>query len=758
MNKYKIFRITINRFNSFSGGSVMKKALSILFSIILIVSALPLAASANDAVSYIDENGELQSTTDYIVVTSETTTFLSGWYVVSSDVEISSRITVVGSVILILADGCTLTADKGIEVDGDNKLSVCGQTAQTGALVTGTPENYYAGIGSDEMTSTGTIIINGGNITAQGGMYAAGIGSSKRNYGDIIINTGNVTAYGGVNAAGIGNGQNASAGHVTINGGTVTAKGGNQGSGIGGGLNSAAGFVTINGGIVNAKGGYYGAAIGGGNQTKGGSVYIYGGNITADSNGANTYGIGNGQTANSSVKVYLNWINPTGSIYSVSYRGDITFEKDFVLEGTSTIATKDNSSNKTIVPAEGLVKYIDADGSLKGCLDYTTAQAGSSNVTWTGGWYVVSDNITVSGKILISGTVNLIICDGAKLTASGGIVLTYGNTLTVYSQTESTGTLAARGASGYAGIGGYTMSNREYSCGTLVINGGVINAFGGAGGAGIGGGKCAGGIITVNRGTVTAIGGTGGAGIGGGTAGYGGVLTVNGGTVNATGANGAAGIGSGAFCISSSTSKQFNVTINGGTVTAMGSMYTNTSTSEYAAGAGIGAGGCYASAPNDAVIGSVTINGGNVTANGVTQTVGKKTVHISAGIGAGSSCTLSNIYPVTLTLNWTSIDDSIFATKYDVSSVTFSKDFRLNNTATLATATNIGNKTIVPYIFGDIDTDGDADLADYDLIYAYIKGTGELTDYQLLAADLDGDTAVDAFDLFSLDKAINGQS
>ena len=46
------------------------------------------------------------------------------WYVVNGDITISSRISVTGDVHLILADGCKLTANSGIQVqDDDNDIS-----------------------------------------------------------------------------------------------------------------------------------------------------------------------------------------------------------------------------------------------------------------------------------------------------------------------------------------------------------------------------------------------------------------------------------------------------------------------------------------------------------------------------------------------------------------------------------------------------------------------------------------------------------
>ena len=84
------------------------------------------------------------------MVESGTTTWTNGWYVVNSNVTFSSRITVTGTVHLILADNCKLTAENG------------GNNNSTG----------------------GTITINGGKISATGGTGDwggdAGIGGGGR--------------------------------------------------------------------------------------------------------------------------------------------------------------------------------------------------------------------------------------------------------------------------------------------------------------------------------------------------------------------------------------------------------------------------------------------------------------------------------------------------------------------------------------------------------------------------------------------------
>lgn len=168
-------------------------------------------------------------------------------------------------------------------------------------------------------------------------------------------------------------------------------------------------------------------------------------------------------------------------------------------------------------------------------------------------WYVVTGDVTIKKRITVSGTANLILMDGATLTAEKGITLSSGNTLNIYAQKQGTGALIATGSGSDAGIGGVDTSDSVKTCGTLNIHGGQITATaGGAWCAGIGGGFGKdGGTVTIYRGTVTATGGNySGAGIGAGgdsgnRNGKGGTVYIYGGTVTTTGKEGGMGIGAG---------------------------------------------------------------------------------------------------------------------------------------------------------------------------------------------------------------------
>ena len=181
--------------------------------------------------------------------------------------------------------------------------------------------------------------------------------------------------------------------------------------------------------------------------------------------------------------------------------------------------------------------YIDGSGESQ-TVDATVLADGTT--TWTdGSWYIVpASDLTISGRIAVNGTVNLILRDGATLTASAGITTTNA-TLNIYAQSAGTGALIATGSTGCAGIGGRVggYGSNGGAGGTVSIFGGTVTATGGTAansngaGAGIGGGGSglgmgdtggAGGTVSIFGGTVTATGGTAnsgggaGAGIGGG--------------------------------------------------------------------------------------------------------------------------------------------------------------------------------------------------------------------------------------------------
>ena len=527
-------------------------------------------------------------------VSSNDNSWGSGWYVASGNVEISDRITVSGTVNLILCDGCTLNAKNGIELMKGNTLNIFAQSegANAGKLkAKATSEKDVAGIGGGDGIDCGTVTIYSGTVEARGGEDGAGIGGGNGGYGGTVtIYSGAVEAHGGDYAAGIGGGYGGSGGTVTIYGGVVEAHGGDNGAGIGGSAASG-GTVTIYGGVVEAHGGQDGAGIGGGYSGSGGEVTIYGG-VVAAYGGWDSAGIGAGRHGLGGTLKIGEGLSAWGSENMISITYIAIGPEDNV---------RDRARNMFVgkkFPVYYLKYSFDEDtktltSKKTYCDDYT--EVTSSTTTFSNGWYVLSRSQSFDNRITVSGTVNLILCDGCTLNAKKGIELTRGNTLNIFAQSEgaNAGKLKAKATSNnLAGIGGGYLG----SSGTVTIYGGMVEAHGGPYGAGIGGGfDGSGGTVTIYGGMVEAHGGQYSAGIGGGYSSSGGTVTIYGGTVAARGGDNGAGIGGG-DCGSGGT-----VTIYGGMVEAHGGRD----------GAGIG-GGIYYSSNGTLKIGDgVKVYGGD---------------------------------------------------------------------------------------------------------------------------------------------------
>ena len=372
---------------------------------------------------------------------------------------------------------------------------------------------------------------------------------------------------------------------------------------------------------------------------------------------------------------------------------------------------------------------ITADGSTVS--DATTWTDCTVNVTGSG-------TVTFSNRITISGTVTLNLGTGATLTASKGIAVHEGNSLTI----DGTGTLNAYIAYQQyndAAIGGGNGSN----AGTIIINGGTINAYGkyngaaiGGGyngnggniiinggtvnadsktnkskGAGIGGGFVGdgnvgdGGNITINGGTITAK-SFNGTGIGGGYNGNGGIITITGGNITATAGNYSAGIGGGCFG-------------NAGTISITGGVI-NVSCGEY--GAGIGGGGTSDSTTSAGGGGTIAISGGQIT---VTSSGGY-------GIGAGKSDYGNDGAEGTISLSWSESTDFISASSY-VGDINFVAGKRFYYYETTDYATKDGmykqNRKIVPAI-GEVSSLAMAEIR-MPRYYITTSGTAVNVDYSV---------------------------
>ena len=235
----------------------------------------------------------------------------------------------------------------------------------------------------------------------------------------------------------------------------------------------------------------------------------------------------------------------------------------------------------------------------------------SSTTSLGNGWYVVDSDVSFNDeRIIINGTVYLILCDGCTLTSRKGITLDSGNSLYIYGQTEGSGTIDSYSPDdgyGRPAIGG----DSHKDAGNLLIHGGNIFAVSekgcGIGGAGNNPGY-SGGNVTIYGGSVRAIAGFLGAGIGSNSMGSsGGTVTIYGGTVYAQGAknsptlatsvrssSGIGGGGGSGYCRDSDKEEYgagADVNIFGGTVEAVGGGENNYYNQSIARGYSIGCGG-----------------------------------------------------------------------------------------------------------------------------------------------------------------------
>ncbi|MCD8026381.1 MAG: InlB B-repeat-containing protein [Clostridiales bacterium] len=564
-----------------------KKILSILLSICMIVSGLPFAAviSANAAgISYIDENRNSKTYSDsYTTVTSTTTTWSDGWYVVGSSTTINSRVTVSGTVYLILQDGYTLNAAKGIKVISGNTLVIYGQSGNTGTL-TAAGTQYCPGIGgcdpdnstySYETQGTGTITINGGTINATGGSDGAGIGGGcpYNSYGDY-----------------------SDGGYLTIHGGIINATGGSNAAGIGGGHYGSSGELTINGGYINASCGTSGEYDIGTGRDGGSSILcIYGGYFTLSGKGSSGKGIG------SSAKIYGGYFvvgnTSSGTVYNTSVYNlnyvviDNPYEETsstypYVVAASSDVLTATFDANGgSVSPASKTVLSGELYGSLptptrEGAYAfdgwYTAASGGTlvtaetevtatSNhtlyahwvvphlaVTTSDGAYTYSSddyvlNITSSGSYTVTmntaDSVTSTTRDRIKVTSSDPVEITVvdlnitsssaspieidgSGEVTLILSGDNTLTSSASGCAGLQNASGSSLTISDSSTGALT-------ATGGSNAAGIGGGA-----VTVSGGTINAVGSGSGSGIDGSA------VSITAGVVNASSSGSGSGIGS----------------------------------------------------------------------------------------------------------------------------------------------------------------------------------------------------------------------
>ena len=471
-----------------------------------------------EPVKYIDADGEERSRTgaEFDVVTTGTRFLTNGWYVVLDDVVIREKtsLSVLGDAHLILCDGASLTVTNvpnsaaAIAVGAGASLAVYGQTDGTGRL------------------------------EARGGMYGAGIGGgSSATVGSVAIHGGTVQAYGGSSAASIGSGLYGDGGSVTITGGRISATYGSTSvSVIGNGASVVSPCaVSISGGVFARSvqdawcADHFGVFANTDPATA--AAYPYAvlpacmvtiGKCPIHVTAAWTGGDGSATNAIEGGSVVM----PDGT---PNVRVVFTVDDGYALDGDAVVdlgtVTGDivfGDGNDYRVPHAvpvGAIDYLEWD-AVNGTLTNATVAAGEWTLvtdetrTLGDGWYVVAYDVAlpVGSNIVVNGSAHLILCDGARLSVTGGYdqaaievsrTDAVTNSLAIYGQAECTGRLTAQGGDRAAVIG--TGFYGDF--GAVTINGGTVTLTGGWSCPAIGNGWWGqGGAVTINAGRVTAVG------------------------------------------------------------------------------------------------------------------------------------------------------------------------------------------------------------------------------------------------------------
>ena len=511
-----------------------------------------------------------------------------------------------------IADGATVTLSNAniIRITNDNSYKWAGITCLGDATIILEGNNALKGgyrTSGIYVPKSKTLVIRGdGSLTATGNKYAAGIGSGYQgSCGNIIIEGGIITATGGEYAAGIGGGHQTSCDNITITGGTVTATGGSFGAGIGSGYNKPCGNITITGGTVTATGGSHAAGIGSGRGGSCGDINITRTVISVTAMmkiNASSYCIGAGDEGTCGTVMVGGAIgaiseSPYTYVPSGSTSSTVQFDAN---GGTGTM-------DDWLFTCDGTWQSIPActftapDGYLFS--GWNTAANGSGIFYQDGQQIVDISEVTLYAQwvlpscIISTDTKELKLLHGQTLTGMGG---------------KYTHVTIADGAT--VTLNGVKITDipydKRYQWAGITCEGDATIIL--EGNNALKGGYNSSGIYVPKDKT----------------------LVIRGdGSLTATGVDDAAGIGSGNHEASG------NITIEGGTITAIAGKY----------GAGIGSGRSDGSEDTSSSCGDITIIGGNITA----------TCKVSgAGIGSGNKASCGNITIEGCTINSTGGSDA----------------------------------------------------------------------------------------------------
>ena len=266
----------------------------------------------------------------------------------------------------VTLDNVNIKADSGSALisKGDVTLTLKGDNHLTGG---------NGGSGANGISSSGSLTISGGTVTANGGDGGSGIYSVS---GDVTISGGTVNANGGDGKNGSGGGSGIdSSGGVTVSGGTVTANGGDSkdgdgGNGGNGGYGISSSGVAISGGTVTANGGDGGSGSGshGGNGIySSSSVAISGGAVTANGGDSEDGDGGSGIFSFDRVAISGGTVEAAGGVGKNGSGGSGIYSSGIDLSGSLELTAKAGSPNGKALSQNG--KELDLDTINKDKLD-----------------------------------------------------------------------------------------------------------------------------------------------------------------------------------------------------------------------------------------------------------------------------------------------------------------------------------------------------------------------------------------------------
>lgn len=452
-------------------------------------------------VPYLDENGQMQGCLTYTELTSyfepdiKNNPFYdlpAGWYVISGDVTVTSRIRLNGDVKFILTDGAQLDAKWGIDLGAGDTFTIYGQTddAETmGKLTACIPDaiDLY-GIPKEEKEEAEWISEFRNNTPGIGmkSYHARRDGRTRgvsRDEGDVIINGGHIKVKAGTGASGIGGtgdmrypSEGIKGGNITINGGIVDASTGSylasaldSGVGIGTNKYELGGSVTINGGTVIAKGVDCGIGAG-----KGGNITINGGDVTAiagvTEDSTRYYwpkGIGIGLWHDGTVTINGGNINAS-TVYSGAGIGG--YYADVAIYGGNIEATGSGESNFPPSVGIGSGKSLLIDGGVI----HAYGKGGAAGIGGANVWK--TEKYTENASLLITGGEIYASAEGNGAAIGGTSKLDYGSITIIGNAIKSLSSESGPciGASADKSVGDITITDADlplFNCKYNLIGG-----------------------------------------------------------------------------------------------------------------------------------------------------------------------------------------------------------------------------------------------------------------------------------------------